>query len=71
MDEITIVNTETGEVIVRPLTKEEIKQREIDLAAYEAKKVKESELQSKKLAAVSKLEALGLDIEDLKALGLG
>lgn len=29
------------------------------------------EAESKRLAALAKLEALGLDIEDLKALGLG
>lgn len=38
-------------------------------AAY-AKELKEQEAQAKRAAALAKLEALGLDEDDLKALGL-
>lgn len=32
---------------------------------------KQAEAETKRLAALAKLEALGLDVDDLKALGLG
>lgn len=68
---ITEVNCETGEVIERPRTAEE--QAQIDFVRAEA----QAELQAKadaeaaKIAAATKLAALGLIANDLKALGLG
>ena len=58
-----IVNCETGEKIYRDLTDEEINHwKEFD---------RKNELAlAKKAAALAKLEALGLDEEDLRALGL-
>lgn len=37
----TEVNCETGEVVERPFTAEEIAQREADIAAFEARKAEE------------------------------
>jgi len=66
---ITIHNVETGEVIEREMTAEEI----AELAQINAPKaLTEEELQAiaAKEAAQTKLAALGLTTEDLKALGL-
>ena len=52
-----------------PFTKAEY---EAAFAEYDAWKNKQqADEQAKKNAALAKLEALGLDIDDLKALGLG
>lgn len=59
-----IVNCETGEETIRDLTSEEIARAEdFDRRVDEA--------QAKREAAIEKLTALGLDLDDLKALGLG
>lgn len=59
-----IVNCETGEETVRDLTSEEIaRAKDFDRRVDEA--------QAKREAAIEKLTALGLDSDDLKALGLG
>ena len=67
-----IVNCETGEQTIVPLTAEEIAQREADAAAYAAA---EAERQAAidaaalaKLSAQEKLAALGLTADELKAL---
>jgi hypothetical protein len=69
--EITIYDCETGETTVRPMN-------DTELVAYEARIAKAAEeakqaeaLAEKRKAALLKLEALGIDIDDLKALGLG
>jgi hypothetical protein len=67
---IKIHNVETGEVIERDMTKDEI--AHLDLVreqgnADEAVKLQELAL---KEVARNKLEALGLTSDDLKALGL-
>jgi hypothetical protein len=55
------VNCETGEVTERPLTAEEIAQREVDAAAYAAAKAEEEEaaaaLAALKASAKAKLVA--------------
>ena len=62
-----IHNLETGEIIDIELTAEEIAQLEQQTAILaEAEAAKEA----KRTAALAKLEALGLDEDDLKALGL-
>jgi len=63
-------NVETGEVIKREATAEELAQKAIDKAEALAL---ESEIMAKaqaKEAAQAKLAALGLTVEDLQALGL-
>lgn len=52
-----------------PITKAEY---EAGFAQYDAWKAKQDEIKAaKKAAAEAKLTALGLDVDDLKALGLG
>lgn len=59
----------TGEIIIEPLTKEEIAERKAEyaqeLADLEAKKVKEAELRTLKISAYKKL---GLTDEEIEAL---
>lgn len=69
-----IINCETGEIIKRDLTEEELAQQEKDTATViriqkELEALK-TEAETKKAAAEAKLAALGLTADDLKALGL-
>jgi hypothetical protein len=60
-----------GTKIERAFTAEEKKQKLADIEADELKKQLEAQAAEKRQSALAKLEALGLDIEDLKVLGLG
>jgi multidrug resistance efflux pump len=60
----------TQETIIRDATPKEIEQREIDNANAEAKKAEAEAKAQAKAAAESKLAALGLTTDDLRALGL-
>ena len=66
------VNCATGETTVRPLTAEEIAQREIDAAAYAVRKAEEDTASAAKAAAKAsaeaKLTSLGLTPEEIAAL---
>jgi hypothetical protein len=62
-----IHNTETGEIVDIELTDAEIQQLQQDDELLAAKRATEI---AKKNAAVAKLAALGLEVDDLKALGL-
>ena len=66
------VNCATGEVTERPLTAEEIAQREADVATYAAQKAEQdAEAQAKataKASARAKLAALGLTEDEIAAL---
>lgn len=66
------VNCETGEVTERPLTAEEIAQREADAAAFAAeqaaKEAEEAAVAAAKASAESKLAALGLSADEIAAL---
>lgn len=66
------VNCETGDVIERPLTAEEIAQREADAAAAAAREAeRQAEAEAKaaaKASAVAKLEALGLTEAEATAI---
>jgi hypothetical protein len=64
-------NVETGELIIRELTAEEIAQDEIDRKMATDRAVIDEQKREAKDAAKAKLEALGLSLDDLKALGLG
>jgi hypothetical protein len=68
--QIKIVNTETGEEIIRDANAEEIAQIELDAANYVIEKAAAEAKAQAKAAAEAKLAALGLTTEDLKALGL-
>jgi hypothetical protein len=69
-----VVNCETGEQTVVPLTEEELAQRELDrIAAEEAQAQREAEELAKaeaKASAQAKLAALGLTAEEIAALGV-
>ncbi len=67
---IKIHNVETGEIIEREMTDDEIAQREKDEQEAKEKKQAETAKAAKKAEAEAKLTALGLDVEDLRALGL-
>jgi hypothetical protein len=66
------VNCTTGEVIERPLTAEEITQREADAAAYAVQKAEEDAAAeaaaAAKASAQAKLTALGLTADEIAAL---
>lgn len=62
-----IHNVETGEIIERELTKEELAQQVIDEKASAAREAEKAKAEAAKSAV---LEKLGLTIDDLKALGL-
>lgn len=66
------INCETGEQTIRPLTDEELAQREADQADYQVMvAAREAEAQAKaeaKASALAKLEALGLTEEEANAL---
>jgi hypothetical protein len=54
----------------REFTPEEYAQAEIDEANWQAELEAKAQIEAKRIAALAKLEALGLDEDDLKALGL-
>jgi hypothetical protein len=66
------VNCETGVVTERPLTAEEIAQREADAAAYAteqaAKEAEAAAVAVSKASAEAKLAALGLSADEIAAL---
>jgi hypothetical protein len=63
--QITVVNCETGEEIVRDANAEEIAQMEIDAANVEAKKAK---AQADATAKAAILDRLGLTADELKTI---
>jgi hypothetical protein len=67
---IKIHNAETGEVIEREMTDNELAQYEANQAAEVARQAAEAAKVAEKAAALAKLAALGLTEDDLKALGL-
>ncbi len=74
MEKIIEINCETGEVIERELTADEIAQRKIDAQnEIDAAKIKADALAKAEIVkaqAQAKLAALGLTVDDLAALGL-
>jgi hypothetical protein len=68
--QIKIVNLETGEEIVREMNADELAQREADKALAAAHQAEAEVKAQAKAAAEAKLVALGLDLDDLRALGL-
>ncbi len=67
---IRIHNVETDEVIDREMNNAEFAQYKKDQAEFEAKEAEAEAKAAAKAAAQAKLAALGLTVEDLKALGL-
>lgn len=70
---ITIHNSTTGEIINREMNDFEYEQHLKDIADEETRKSElaqaEAEAEAKRSAALAKLEGLGLNEDDLKALG--
>lgn len=65
----SIVNCETGEVIIRELSEEELKQQALDNAAIEAEaKAKAEEAKAKAAARQAILDRLGLTEEEARLL---
>ncbi len=60
-------NVTTGEILEIELTPKEIEEKQAQAALVAAEK---AEAQAKRQTALSKLAALGLEEDDLKALGL-
>jgi dihydroxyacid dehydratase/phosphogluconate dehydratase len=67
---IKIHNVETGEIIERDLTAEEIKQSIADEESSKKRQESFAAAEAEKVTAQAKLAALGLTADDLKALGL-
>lgn len=57
--------------VIRDATPEEIAEIEADKAEFAAKEAAIKAKEEAKIAVQQKLAALGLEIDDLKALGLG
>lgn len=74
-DIINIFDGETGEYVIRELTDEEQRIRDAEVADNKARLQAEIEAKeaakAKREAAVAKLAAVGLTVDDLKVLGLG
>lgn len=72
MSEILIetLDVATGFEERRPLNKEELAQLKKDQEAIELRKAEEAAKIAQREAALAKLAAIGLDEDDLKALGL-
>jgi hypothetical protein len=65
-----IINLETGQETWRDYTPEEIAKVEAAQAEAEARAEAEAQAEAKRQTALAKLAALGLEEDDLKALGL-
>lgn len=70
MTDILEVDALTGDSVTRAFTPEEIAQREADAAAEAARQQAEADALAAREAALAKLAALGLTVDDLAALGL-
>jgi hypothetical protein len=66
------VNCATGEVVERPLTQDELAQREADAAAHAAaeaeREAAQAAVEAARASANEKLSALGLTTEEIAAL---
>lgn len=67
---IKIHNVETGEIVERELTASELEQLAKDEEVSKKRQEAFEAIEASKQAAQAKLTALGLTIDDLKALGL-
>lgn len=70
MTNIGIFDGATQENEVRPLTQDEIDDKDKLSAEFAAIEAAKQAVAAKKEAAKAKLEALGLDLDELTALGL-
>lgn len=72
MTDVIEIFADTGEVIERDFTPEELAQRELDTAEFEKAKAEEEAANAAKLAsresAMQKLAALGLNEDEIKSI---
>lgn len=67
---VNIHNVETGETIQREMTEDELIVWQLDQEKIASAVLLQEEKAKAKAAAEAKLVALGLDLDDLRALGL-
>lgn len=65
---MTVVNCLTGEVIERPLTDQELAEREVMQAEFEAHQAEADAKVAARESALAKLAALGLTADEVAAL---
>ena len=65
---ITVVNLQTGETTERPLTADEIAEREVMQAEVEARQAEQDAKAAARVSALAKLKELGLSQEEIEAL---
>lgn len=65
---ITEFNGETGETIIRPLTAEELAQRQIDLVEFAKHQTAAEAKATARTSALAKLAELGLTQEEIDSL---
>ena len=63
-----IFDAATGQQIERPLTADELAQRELEIAEYEAQKAEAEAKATARESALAKLAALGLTADEVAAL---
>jgi len=63
-----IFDAATGEVIERPMTTDELAQRELDIAEAEARQAEADAKVAARESALAKLAALGLTADEVAAL---
>jgi hypothetical protein len=68
--QIQITDAQTGEIVEREMTEAELEAYQIEQAADTARAEQVAKAETDKATAQAKLEALGLTIDDLAALGL-
>jgi hypothetical protein len=70
--QVVEINCETGEEVYRPMTAEELQQREEDKIAWEAEQIiiqeEKDRIAAAKASAEAKLSALGLTAEEIAAI---
>ena len=62
------VNGLTGEIVERPLTPDELTQRDLDLAEANLRKTEQEAKAAARTSALAKLAELGLTAEEIAAL---
>ena len=63
-----IFDAATGETIERPFTPEEIAEREVMQAEFEARQAEQDAKAAARVSALAKLKELGLSQEEIEAL---
>lgn len=68
MSEVNEFNAETGKVVIRTYTEEELSQREIDLSDVVKSNLTPISQNETVISAIDKLQSLGLTIDEAKAI---